>query len=125
MPQSDRPGVPFLERLKNVGRALVGKTPSMQYGLLPPDYQTVFSKEFGLPPTFKPEQSQQAYSDNPWLYSAVNVIAHEVSRTEFRLMLKDKKGELTRVENHQAMDTLTDPQPGAAGGSILTSKQLF
>src|SRR3954470_2031934 len=71
---------------------------------LPPSSQTVFLKDYGLPPTFKAEQTQEAYSDNPWLYSAVNVIAHEVARTDFRLV-KRSKASLKDVESHQSIET--------------------
>src|SRR5437588_3657857 len=94
-----RPGS-FLDRLKN---NLLGRAPSADYGYLPPSMQTVFQREYGLPPTFKTEESQQAYADNPWLYSAVNVIAHEVARTNFRLITRNKKGEEKPVESHQAL----------------------
>src|SRR3954471_18459934 len=91
---------------------------------LPPSLQTVFQREYGLPPTFKPEQTQEAYGDNPWLYSAVNVIANEVARTQFRLVEKTKAG-TKDVESHQALDTLFHPQPVEGGKSLLTRHQLF
>jgi hypothetical protein len=39
----------------------------------------------GRPALFKPKESLQAYGDNLWLYSAVNILSDEAARTPFRL----------------------------------------
>src|SRR5688572_24911040 len=95
------------------------------YGYLPPSAIAMYSQYTGLPPPFKPEASQRAYSDNPWLHSAVNVIAHEVSRTKFHLVKKLKDGSVEPVESHQAIETLNRPQPVGTGRTMLTRNQLF
>src|SRR5688572_23522613 len=95
------------------------------YGYLPPSMLSLFSGPTGIPPPFKPEASQRAYSDNPWLHSAVNVISHEVSRTKFHLVKKLKDGSVEPVESHQAIETLYRPQPVGTGRTMLTRNQLF
>src|SRR5687768_7315230 len=114
----------FLDRLRNAGRFLTGKE-ERDYGYLPPSMLSVFQGPTGIPPTFKAEASQKAYSDNPWLYSAVNVIAHEVARTKFQLVQRKKDGSVEPVESHQAIETLTHPQPVGEGRTMLTRNQLF
>lgn len=112
-----RPGS-FLDRL-------LTQKENRDYGYLPPNALAMFSQYQGLPPPFKPEASQRAYSDNPWLHSAVNVISHEVSRTKFHLVKKLKNGTVEPVESHQAIETLNRPQPVGTGRTMLTRNQLF
>jgi HK97 family phage portal protein len=75
-------------------------------------------------PPFRPTESLKAYGDNPYLYSAVNAVAHEISRTKFQLV-KPKDDENVPVVNHQALTTLQHPQPTSAGKTVLTRMQLF
>ena len=89
-----------------------------------PSFQSLVYKDFGLPPTFHAEKTQEAYGDNPYLYSAINVIAHEVARTDFHLVRQTKTG-TKDVVSHQAMETLAHPQPTDGGKSLLTRYQLL
>lgn len=79
---------------------------------------------YGRPHSFKPHQSLQAYGDNPYLYSAVNVIASELARTNFRLQKRNAKGEVTYIERHQALETMKKPQPIKGGKTMLTKMLL-
>ena len=97
----------------------------MDYGYLPPSFQTSVQRQFGLPPPLRAQESQQSYSDNPWLYSGVNVIANEVARTKFRLVLNPEEEDQMPVDAHQAAETLAHPQPLASGKTMLTSMQLM
>src|SRR4051794_21749303 len=103
--------------LDRLGGAITRRAPTQDYGYLPPSVGATFWGQVGMPPTFKAEQSQQAYSDNAWLYSSINVIAHEVSRTKFRLVRSNPGGEPDPIDNHQALETLSRPQPVAGGRS--------
>jgi hypothetical protein len=40
---------------------------------------------WGVPSTFKPKQSLEAYGDNVWLHGAVKKIAFEIAKTDFKL----------------------------------------
>src|SRR4051794_29637679 len=64
---------------------------------------------YGLPAQFKPSESLDSYTNNVWLYSAINVIASEISRTDFRLQRTRANGEIEYVKSHQAIETLTHP----------------
>src|SRR3954469_23910242 len=114
-----RPGS-FLSRLETAGRSLFQKR-----DYPPPSLDAAYAHAFGLPPSFRAEQTQQAYTDNPWLYSAVNVISHEVARTDFRLYKKKKNGEPEEVTSHQALETLSHPQPLESGKTMLTRYQML
>lgn len=105
-----------------LGRLIKKAFPSKGY--LPPSLQTVFLRDYGIPPTFRAEQTQEAYGDNPWLYSAVNVISPEVARTAFRLVRYTKAGDKKDVLSHQALETLLHPQPIGGGKSLLTRYQM-
>jgi len=80
--------------------------------------------DWGAPHTFKPKQSLEAYGDNVWLYGAVQKIAFEVAKTEFKLRKKQSKSdEIQYVEKHQALSALSRPQP-AGQKSLLTAFDL-
>src|SRR3954469_3347981 len=109
----------FFQRLSAAAsaaaRGFLGReTRGMDHGYLPPSFQTVVQRQFGLPPPFRPQEAQQAYSDNPWLYSGINVIANEVARTKFRLV-SDHGGKNEKEIVHQAVETLARPQPLDSG----------
>ena len=87
-----------------------------------PDH--VFYGGLGRPAPFKPKESLGAYGDNPWLYSGVNVIAAELARTDFKLQKRNKKGEITYIQSHQALDTMNKPQPIAGGKTMLTKMMM-
>src|SRR5690242_17333644 len=107
----------FVSRLRNAAAALFpdkraltdvsygeyGK--SDELGFLPPTVYTQLWQNYGIPPPFRPGEVQQAYSDNPWLYAGINVIANEVARTNFKLVRVDEDGDEAEAE-HQAMETL-------------------
>ena len=78
----------------------------------------------GMGPQFKPAESLSAYGDNVWLYGAVNKIAQEIARTQFRLQTTNRKGEIELIQKHQALETLLKPQPTKSGKSMLTSMDL-
>ena len=78
----------------------------------------------GMGPQFKPAESLSAYGDNVWLYGAVNKIAQEIARTQFRLQTQNSEGEIEFIQKHQALETLARPQPTKAGKSMLTSMDL-
>lgn len=79
---------------------------------------------YGRPALFRPKESLKAYGDNVWLYSAVNVHADELARTQFRLQKRNTKGEIAVVDKHQAMETMRRPQVTAGGKSQLTGLLL-
>lgn len=93
----------------------------MEYGYPSPTYQTYFWKTFGIPPPFKSHEAQQAYKDNSYFFTAVNIIANEVARTDFTLVKPGKKGQKKEIEDHQALTTLRNPQEN---GRILSGYQL-
>lgn len=82
----------FRDRISQASKALFGR--GVQYGYLPPSRESVWNRQFfGVPPPFNPREAKQAYSDNPWLHSGINVIANEVASTKFRLVRKNADGE--------------------------------
>lgn len=112
MPAPIRPNS-FLDRVLN------GK----QARSVPFPDQTSFGT-YGRPAPFKPKQSLEAYGDNAWLYSSVNVIASELARTNFLLQKRNAKGEMKPIERHQALDTMQRPQPIGGGKTMLTKMLL-
>ena len=104
----------IVDRIKAVGNAIFGRS------IAPFDADWYGN---GLPHFFKPKESLDVYGDNAWLYSAVNVIASEIARTDFKLAIKQEDG-LEYIENHQALDLLKRPQPIKGGKSMLTGMDL-
>lgn len=94
-----------------------------QRNLLPPD-AILTSRGFGVPALYDSDAALRAFSDNVWLYRSVLSIALEVSRVKLRLQTVNKKGEITVVPSHQALETLRMPQPTRGGKTILTSMDL-
>lgn len=64
-----------------------------------------------MSPRFKPSESLAAYGDNTWLARAMDKIAREIARTQFRLEKTNAKGEIEIIQKHQAIDTLNRPHP--------------
>lgn len=79
---------------------------------------------YGIPALFKPKESLDAFNNNVWLYAAVGKIAQEIARTKFRLRNKRKDGSFDYIEKHQALETLSHPQPLPSGKSSLTGFNL-
>src|SRR5262245_55783655 len=109
----------FFERIGQAARILLGRE---QRSVPMPDYS--WCSGYGRPALFKHKESLQAYGDNVWLYSAVNSIAFELARTEFKLRTVSQKGEIKYVQKHVALDTMNLPQPIEGGKSMLTKMLL-
>lgn len=77
-----------------------------------------------MAPLFKPAESLRVYGDNPWLGRAVDRIAREIARTQFRLQTENRKGEIEIVQKHEALETLKRPQRTKSGKSLLSGMQL-
>jgi HK97 family phage portal protein len=75
-------------------------------------------------PPFRPTESIQAYGDNPYLYSAINAVASEISRTKFSLVRPTPDGNVPVIQ-HQALETLLHPQPTHEGKTVLTRMQIM
>jgi hypothetical protein len=56
---------------------------------VPLPFEALFAS-YGMPHVFRPQESLEAYGDNPWLGGAVDRIAHELARTKFHLQSVDE-----------------------------------
>lgn len=72
--------------------SLLSRLSSAARGFLSPDEKRFVGHNFtetyqygGRPHPFRPAESLKAYSDKPYPYASVNVIAAEISRTAFFL----------------------------------------
>lgn len=110
----------FLSRLRTAGSALLGRETR---GFPPPEQ--AFFHWTGIPASFRPQASMEAYGDNVWLRSAVNKVADELSHAVLKLRkTTSKDGEVEYVESHVALDTLRKPQPTKTGKSMLSGMDL-
>jgi HK97 family phage portal protein len=112
----------IMQRIKRAFTDTSGEAPLRRF--TPHEFMKWW-RDIGLPHPFKAKESLQSYGDNPWLYSAVNVIASEIARTDLFLQREAKEDEIEKVKKHQAMETLKRPMPVGTNKTHMTQKQLM
>jgi HK97 family phage portal protein len=94
------------------------------FGTSPPPIDMNSYQGWGMPALWRPQESLDAYGDNPYLYRAVLMISMQIGQTAFRLQKTNAAGEIELVKKHQALATLAKPQPTAGGKSMLSAMLL-
>lgn len=104
----------LLSRIGNAYRELRGFAPP----------SASYASSWGVPAINDGIDAYKAFEDNGQLHRAVFSIATKASKTKFRLVRADKKGNLTPVASHQALETLNLPMPTKEGKSMLSAMDL-
>lgn len=89
------------------------------------------SKQMGgvqgaIAPTRSLEQFIRAYSEVPWLYSAVSLRATSVAQVRWKVLSVDKKGDTSEVEgNHELKELLDHPNSFQTGHELMYLTQVY
>lgn len=107
------------QRFQSAAQAFLGRE---ERSIAP--FDVTWTGGYGMPAPWKAQQSLQAYGDNTWLYRSVFTTAVQIAKIDFKLRIVKENGDIEKVTNHQALETLRLPQPIKGGKSMLSGFEL-
>lgn len=71
------------------------------------------------------EAYQRAYSNQVWVYAGINAIATSAAKVPFKVMRKNKKGEMEEVVGHPFIQLLNNPNEHLTGYDLVELMMIF